>query len=82
MELLPNEQERVVKFIAENLWTLQYPLTMLGVHVNRTVTLIRLSSGKLVIPSTALFRPKTWRPSKRHFGQALHEAGFWSAQNG
>ena len=44
-----------MKPIAENLWTLQYPLTMLGAHINRPVTIIRLSSGKLVIHSTAPF---------------------------
>ena len=43
--------------VADNLWTLQYPLTMLGVHVNRTVSVIRLGSGKLVIHSTAPFSP-------------------------
>ena len=44
--------------VAENLWTLQYPLTILGAHVNRTVTVIRLSSGKLVIHSTGPFSPE------------------------
>ena len=44
--------------VAENLWTLQYPLTMLGVHINRTVTLIKLRSGELVIHSTAPFSPE------------------------
>ena len=44
--------------IAENLWTMQYPLTMLGVHINRTVTLIKLRSGELVIHSTAPFSPE------------------------
>ena len=44
--------------IAENLWTLTYPLTELGAHINRTVTLIRLRSGELVIHSTAPFTPR------------------------
>ncbi|MBE7159266.1 MAG: hypothetical protein INR62_12695, partial [Rhodospirillales bacterium] len=43
--------------LAENLWTMQFPLTMLGAHINRTVTIIRLRSGKLVIHSTAPFSP-------------------------
>ena len=51
--------------IAVNLWTMQYPLTMLGVHINRTVTLIKLRSGELVIHSTAPFSRKTWHPSVR-----------------
>ena len=44
--------------VAENLWTMQYPLTMLGAHINRTVTLIKLRSGELVIHSTAPFSPE------------------------
>ena len=45
----------MITSLADNLWTLQYPLTMLGAHINRTVTIIRLASGKLVIHSTAPF---------------------------
>ena len=42
--------------IAEHLWTLQYPLSMLGAPIGRTVTIMRLpDSGKLVIHSTAPF---------------------------
>jgi hypothetical protein len=41
--------------IAPNLWMLVYPLKMLGVDVRRNVTIIRLSSGKLVIHSTGPF---------------------------
>lgn len=41
--------------VAENLWTLQYPLSMFGAPIGRTVTIIRLRSGKLVIHSTAAF---------------------------
>ena len=44
--------------IAENLWTLQYSLTKLGVHINRTVTIIKLRSGELVIHSTGPFSPE------------------------
>src|SRR5690349_8438566 len=41
--------------LADNLWILRYPLTMLGTQVGRTVTLIRLRSGQIVIHSTAPF---------------------------
>ena len=44
--------------IAENLWLLQYPFSMLGVPLGRTVTIIRLAGGKLVIHSTAPFAPE------------------------
>jgi hypothetical protein len=43
--------------IAENLWTLQYPLSLLGGHQDRIVTIIRLSTGKLIIHSTGPFTP-------------------------
>ena len=43
------------KPVAENLWTLQYPLSMMGAPIGRTVTIIRLGGGKLVIHSTAPF---------------------------
>lgn len=41
--------------VAENLWILRYPIAMLGVQEGRTVTIIRLASGDLVIHSTAPF---------------------------
>lgn len=41
--------------IAANLWLIRYPLKMLGLDFNRNVTLIRLSSGRLIIHSTAPF---------------------------
>lgn len=41
--------------IAENVWVLRFPLRLLGVAIGRTVTIIRLASGKLVIHSTAPF---------------------------
>lgn len=44
--------------LAENLWLLPYPLKMLGVDLRRNVTIIRLSSGKLVIHSTGPFTPQ------------------------
>lgn len=39
----------------KNLWLLTYPLNLLGVNLRRNVTLIRLSSGKIVIHSTGPF---------------------------
>ena len=44
-----------VERIAENVWVLRYPLRLLGVAIGRTVAVIRLASGKLVIHSTAPF---------------------------
>lgn len=41
--------------IAPGLWTLRYPLTVMGTDHGRTVTVIRLSSGKLIIHSMAPF---------------------------
>lgn len=41
--------------VADNLWVLRYPLRLLGVSIGRTVTVIRLANGKLVIHSTAPF---------------------------
>ena len=47
-----------MKQIAENLWTLHYKLPLLGEYLGRNVTIIRLSSGDLVIHSTAPFTPE------------------------
>jgi len=41
--------------LAENLWLLAYPLTILGLDIRRNVTVIRLASGELVIHSTGPF---------------------------
>ncbi|HSH39058.1 MAG TPA: hypothetical protein VK993_09755 [Chthoniobacterales bacterium] len=41
--------------IAENLWLLGYPLTLLGMQIGRNVSVIRLANGKLIIHSTAPF---------------------------
>jgi hypothetical protein len=41
--------------IAENLWVLRYPLRLLAVEIGRTVTVIRLASGKVILHSTAPF---------------------------
>lgn len=41
--------------IAPDIWLRSYPLKMLGVDLNRNVTIARLTSGKLIIHSTAPF---------------------------
>ncbi len=41
--------------VAENLWTLHYPLKVLGTNHGRTTTVIRLESGKLVLHSMGPF---------------------------
>ncbi len=41
--------------LAPGLWTLRYPLRVLGTGHGRTVTVMRLSSGRLVIHSMAPF---------------------------
>ena len=47
-----------MKQLAENLWLLRYPLTLLGADLNRNVTVLRLGSGDLVIHSTGPFTPE------------------------
>jgi hypothetical protein len=46
-----------LKTIAPDLWMMTFPLTTLGVDLQRNVTIIRLSSRNLVIHSTAPFSP-------------------------
>ena len=46
-----------MKQLAENLWLLRYPLTLLGADLQRNVTVMRLGSGELVIHSTGPFTP-------------------------
>ena len=41
--------------LAENIWIKEFPLSLLGGHQGRVVTVIRLGTGKLVIHSTAPF---------------------------
>jgi hypothetical protein len=41
--------------LAENLWIQHYPLSFLGGHQGRVVTVIRLASGELIIHSTGPF---------------------------
>lgn len=47
----------MMKELSADLWVLRYPLKILGTSHGRTVTVIRLSSGKLVIHSMAPFSP-------------------------
>ncbi len=48
----------LMKPIAENLWLLTYPLRLFGADLRRNVTIVRLTSGKLVIHSTGPFTRK------------------------
>jgi len=41
--------------VADNLWIKRYPLSLMGGHQGRVVTVIRLTSGTLIIHSTAPF---------------------------
>ena len=41
--------------LAENLWLMRFPLRLVGTEIGRTVSIIRLRSGDLVIHSTAPF---------------------------
>jgi hypothetical protein len=45
----------MIQPIATNVWLLRYPLPKLGADLRRNVTVIRLSSGALVIHSTGPF---------------------------
>lgn len=44
--------------LAENVWLLSCPLSLMGCRIGRNVTVIRLGSGRLVIHSTARFSPE------------------------
>lgn len=46
-----------MKQLAENLWILRYPLSLIGLPIGRTVTVLRLSSGGVIVHSTAPFSP-------------------------
>ncbi|MGI8820749.1 MAG: hypothetical protein ACR2ID_07785 [Chthoniobacterales bacterium] len=41
--------------LAPNLWLVRYPLRLLGLEIGRNVTVVRLTSGELVIHSSAPF---------------------------
>jgi hypothetical protein len=43
--------------LLENIWIKRYPLSVLGTDQGRTVTMIRLPSGKLIVHSMAPFTP-------------------------
>jgi hypothetical protein len=44
-----------MRHLGENIWSLRFPFRILGMDFGRVVTVFRLSSGKLVIHSTAPF---------------------------
>lgn len=44
-----------MKALAENLWLLEYPLSVLGTRHGRNVTIIRLRDGRLIVHSMAPF---------------------------
>ena len=44
-----------MQIIAENLWIKRFPLSLMGGHQDRVVTIIRLTSGQLIIHSTGPF---------------------------
>jgi hypothetical protein len=44
--------------LADNLWIKRYPLSVLGTDHGRTVTILRLLSGKVIVHSMAPFSPK------------------------
>jgi hypothetical protein len=46
-----------LKQVAEDLWTLSFPLSVLGTQHGRNVTVIRLRSGQVVLHSMARFSP-------------------------
>src|SRR5215216_4194464 len=43
--------------LADDLWIMRFPLSVLGTNHGRTVTVIRLKSGKVVLHSMAPFSP-------------------------
>ena len=46
-----------MKQLAENLWVKTYPLAVLGTYHGRTLTILRVASGRLVLHSMAPFSP-------------------------
>jgi hypothetical protein len=53
--ILTMNDDPSLQSIDENLWMIAYPLKMLGADLRRNVTIVRLSSGRLLIHSTAPF---------------------------
>jgi hypothetical protein len=46
---------RHIHRVADGVWTMRYPLGVLGCKFGRTVTVMQLASGKLLVHSTAAF---------------------------
>jgi hypothetical protein len=44
-----------LKNVANELWVLRFPLALLGTQIGRTVTVLRLRTGQLILHSTAPF---------------------------
>jgi hypothetical protein len=44
-----------MKQLTDNIWLLRYPLTILGAHWDRIVTVIRLGGGEVLVHSTGPF---------------------------
>lgn len=53
-----------LNLVAENIWELTYPLSLVGAQLGRRVTILRLKSGKLLIHSTGPFTPADIRAIK------------------
>jgi hypothetical protein len=52
------EPETSMRSVADGVWLLTYPLTLMGVEVGRNVTILRLDDSRLVIHSTGPVGPK------------------------
>jgi hypothetical protein len=54
---MKNEDRTPLQKLAENLWSISYPLKLLGADIRKNVTVIRLQSGRLLIHSSGPFTP-------------------------
>ncbi len=45
-----------MRHVAENIWLMPFPLSIAGVQAGRNVSLVRLTTGEVIIHSTAPFR--------------------------
>ena len=61
------EKTREMQQLAPGVWTIAYPLSVLGDEHGRVVTILGLASGKLIVHSTAPFSPEDVA--------AIHELG-------
>ena len=61
------EKTRELRELAPGVWTITYPLSVLGDEHGRVVTILALASGKLIIHSTGPFAPEEVA--------AIHELG-------